>query len=250
MFNKNKRCFFILIIILFAFNSIVKGENFYKINSDKNINTPILLAEIANENIFLYALDSDEGKGVYEEILLDVKGKQKKFNWIVDSGLSFRPELILSDINNDNKKELIIILTKWTGTETNIQEVHIFTLDNLEEIKVQDPLDIISKNILTKVKKTQNTVNINLNINGKNININGKNINIFYNESVFKKHWRDDLFFGNYIKYELIDGKLNVSVGAQVSFITYVGEVKIKYKFENNMLIADKIDFEVYDKFK
>ncbi|EGT3616949.1 hypothetical protein FHH43_12020, partial [Clostridium perfringens] len=111
---RNKRYFIVFIsciMISILMNSYVNGKTIYKVNSRGNIDTSVLLAAIPNEFIYLYALDSDEGKGVYQEILLDVKGKQKIFNWIVDSGLSFRPQLILSDINNDNKKELIIITT-------------------------------------------------------------------------------------------------------------------------------------------
>ena len=250
---RNKRYFIVFISCIMTsilINSYVSGKTIYKVDSRDNIDTSVLLAAIPNEFIYLYALDSDEGKGVYQEILLDVKGKQKIFNWIVDSGLSFRPQLILSDINNDNKKELIVITTKWTGTEINVQEVHIFNIDTLEEIKVQDPLDIIAKNVKTKVNKTKDTIDIKININGKETNIDGKNINMLYNESLFKKHWRDNIYFGNYINYELTNGKLKASIGGQVSFITYVGEVKVEYKFENNMLVADKIDFEIYDRFK
>ncbi|EGT3617308.1 hypothetical protein FHH43_13940, partial [Clostridium perfringens] len=128
MFKKKSSfiLFISFIMISILMNSYVSGKTIYKSNSMNNPDPPVVLAAIPKEYIYLYALDSDEGKGVYQEILLDVKGKQKIFNWIVDSGLSFRPELILSDINNDNKKELIIITTKWTGTETNVQEVHIF----------------------------------------------------------------------------------------------------------------------------
>lgn len=248
-----KKSFFILfisfIMISILMNSYASGKTIYKSNSRDNIELPVLLAAIPNEFIYLYALDSDEGKGVYQEILLDVKGKQRIFNWIVDSGLSFRPGLILSDINNDNKKELIVITTKWTGTGIHVEEVHIFNVDTLEEIKVQDPLDIIAKNVKTKVNKTKDTIDIKTNINGNETNIDGKAINKLYNESLFKKKWRDNLYFGNYINYELTNGKLKANIGGQV-FISYVGEVKVEYKFKNNMLVANKIDFEVYDEFK
>lgn len=250
---RNKRYFIVFISCIMAsilMNSYVSGKTIHKFNSRDNINNSLLLAAIPNEFIYLYSLDSDEGKGVYQEILLDVKGKQKIFNWIVDSGLSFRPQLILSDINNDSKKELIVITTKWTGTGINVQEVHIFNIDTLEEIKVQDPLDIISKNVKTKVNKTKDIIDIKININGKETNIGGENINMIYNESLFKKRWRDNLYFGNMINYEFTNGKLKASIGGQVSFIAYIGEVKVEYKFENNMLVANKIDFEVYDRFK
>lgn len=252
MFKKKSSfiLFISFIMISILMNTYVSGKTIYKSNSRSNPDPPVVLAAIPKEYIYLYALDSDEGKGVYQEILLDVKGKQKIFNWIVDSGLSFRPELILSDINNDNKKELIVITTKWTGTGVHVEEVHIFNSDTLEEMKVQNPLDIIAENVKTKVNKAKDKVDINININGKETNIDGKHINMLYNESVFKKHWRNDLYFGDNINYEFTNGKLKATIGGQVSFISYVGEVKVEYNFKNNMLVADKIDFKIRDEFK
>ncbi len=93
------------IIILFLINNIIHSKVSYALDI-ANSKNKVLLSEIPNEDIYLYALDSDEGKGVYEDILLNVKGKKKRFNWIVDSGLSFRPELIITDINNDGKKRI------------------------------------------------------------------------------------------------------------------------------------------------
>ena len=133
----------ISIIILLLINNIMHSKVSYALDI-ANSKNQVLLSEIPNEDIYLYALDSDEGKSVYEDILLNVKGKKKRFKWIVDSGLSFRPELILTDINNDGKKELVIIITTGHGTGINTQEVHIFKEETLEEIKVQNPFDIIS----------------------------------------------------------------------------------------------------------
>ncbi|MFH5794186.1 hypothetical protein ACHM2U_01750 [Clostridium perfringens] len=95
----------ISIIILLLINNIMHSKVSYALDI-ANSKNQVLLSEIPNEEIYLYALDSDEGKSVYEDILLNVKGKKKRFNWIVDSGLSFRPELILTDINNDGKKRI------------------------------------------------------------------------------------------------------------------------------------------------
>ncbi len=100
---------------------------------------------------------------------LMLKVKKKRFNWIVDSGLSFRPELILTDINNDGKKELVIIITTGHGTG-KILKKYIYSRKRLwKKIKVQNPFDIISKNVKTKVYKDENSVKVYININGKRV---------------------------------------------------------------------------------
>ena len=237
----------ISVIILLLINNIMHSKVSYALDI-ANSKNQVLLSEIPNEEI--YALDSDEGKSVYEDILLNVKGKKKRFNWIVDSGLSFRPELILTDINNDGKKELVIIITTGHGTGINTQEVHIFKEETLEEIKVQNPFDIISKNVKTKVYKDENSVKVYININGKESVISSKKLNELYNDQNNKKNFGDTLFFRDFLIYEVYNEKLKAIVGGDIFFWNYLVNIKIDYKFESNMLVVDKIYFDVTEYFK
>lgn len=239
----------ISVIILLLINNIMHSKVSYALDI-ANSKNQVLLSEIPNEEIYLYALDSDEGKSVYEDILLNVKGKKKRFNWIVDSGLSFRPELILTDINNDGKKELVIIITTGHGTGKNTQEVHIFKEETLEEIKVQNPFDIISKNVKTKVYKDENSVKVYININGKESVISSKKLNELYNDQNNKKNFGDTLFFRDFLIYEVYNEKLKAIVGGDIFFWNYLVNIKIEYKFESNMLVVDKIYFDVTEYFK
>lgn len=238
-----------IIVILFLINNTIYNKVAYGL-SINNSENKVLLSEIPNEDISLYALDSDEGKGVYEDILLNVKGKKKKFNWSVDSGLSFRPEFVLSDMNNDGKKELIIIITTGHGTGIYTKEAHIFKVDTLEEIQVQDPLEIISKNIKTKVYKDESNVKVCININGKEYMINSKKLNEIYSEQNNKKNFGDTLFFRDFIMYEVKNGKLIATVGGDIFFWNYIVNIKIEYKFADNRFVSDKIYFDVTEYFK
>lgn len=176
--------------------------------------------------------------------------KVKRKDLIGDSGLSFRPELILTDINNDGKKELVIIITTGHGTGINTQEVHIFKEETLEEIKVQNPFDIISKNVKTKVYKDENSVKVYININGKESVISSKKLNELYNDQNNKKNFGDTLFFRDFLIYEVYNEKLKAIVGGDIFFWNYLVNIKIEYKFESNMLVVDKIYFDVTEYFK
>ncbi|HJF35312.1 hypothetical protein [Clostridium perfringens] len=68
----------ISVIILLLINNIMHSKVSYALDI-ANSKNQVLLSEIPNEEIYLYALDSDEGKSVYEDILLNVKGKKKRF---------------------------------------------------------------------------------------------------------------------------------------------------------------------------
>lgn len=250
--KKFKVSFVVLIIFFISLtfiNFFVRAEEIRKVEFVDSVNESTLLSSIPEEGIFLYALDSDEGKGLYEEILLDIKGKQRFFYWAVDSGLSFRPQLILSDINSDGKKELVVIITKWHGTWMNAQEVHVFQVDTFNEIPVEDVQEIIDKNVKSKVNKEEDRVQIIVSLNGKETKVDGDKINLIYNESLFKKDWDYELFWENMIGYELVDGKLRAIVGGQLPNLL-VGNVIIEYKFKDNMLVMDKIDFVVMEAFK
>lgn len=235
---KLKKCiitFISCILSIVLINSTkVHCKNIYNLNNMCSSTKSTLLSEIPNEKIYLYALDSDEGKGVYEEILLKIKGIEKKFNWTVDSGLSFRPELILGDVNYDKKKELIVITTKDEGTGLFVQEIHIFDIDTFEEIKVDNPLDIISRNVKTNVDKNKRNIHI---------NIANKKFTLTYISDNYD-FVGDSLYFASNIIYKIKDNKLYAEVGPYLDGVGFIGTINIEYKFENNILVCNKISFK------
>lgn len=201
-----------------------------------------LLSSTSEGNIKLYAVDwKDEEirqSGVYEKILLQINENKKEFSWKVDVGLAFAPELILSDVNNDNKDELIVITTKWTGTEVSIKEIHIFKVDNFEEIEVVEPLEEIKNKVHTELHEDSDPVIINISIGNSKFSTRLKKDSVGF--------WFEDVYFGNVINYSVANKRLIATVAAQVSPSLFFGEAVIEYIFEDGVLRTSSIRFNVY----
>jgi hypothetical protein len=81
------------------------------------------------ENITLY---SKEMNGLFRDFKINFKGEiySRPF-WISETNPSYAPQIIYKDINKDQNKELIIILTKGYGTGVLWEDVYVFdTLNN------------------------------------------------------------------------------------------------------------------------
>ncbi len=57
-------------------------------------------------------------------------------------------------------------------------------------------------------------------------------------------------FFRDFVIYEVYNEKLKAIVGGDIFFWNYIVNIKIEYKFESNMLVVDKIYFDVTEYFK
>ncbi|MBM7834842.1 hypothetical protein [Clostridium sardiniense] len=218
---------------LYSYNIQDLSSNYKKDNK--------LLAKIQETHIELYSLASEkdvEKNGEYRKIMLKVKDKKKEFSWHVDIGESFKPILILSDINSDGVDELIIIITTGHGTGVYTQEVHVVKVNSLDEIKVINPLKVISKNVKTKMTKEDNNIDIKVDINGK-----------LFKKSIKESEselWFDDVVFGNVINYDVVNNKLIAIIAAGASPTLRFGEVVISYMFKDGVLQPSNIFFREY----
>lgn len=194
-----------------------------------------LIASLPEHSIKLYAINSQHG-GVYKGLMLYIDGKSAIFDWESDSNPTFQPKLHLADLNNDNKSELIIILTTGTGNDIHIEEVHVINSDNFSEIKVANPLDILKNTAQTTITKQNNNVFIKITLNKKTKIIKRKNSDVGF--------WFENVYFGNLTHYDIKNNLLTVRVGAQVSPSGFVGEVVITYKFSDNKYVLKDTTFE------
>jgi len=76
--------------------------------------------------------------GRFTDFSLKVGSKKRLLNWenVIDPTLS--PQLLLSDINRDGKKELIVILTVSNGIGINTTHIHLLDPPTLKEIPMAD----------------------------------------------------------------------------------------------------------------
>ncbi|GAB6110235.1 M56 family metallopeptidase [Fusibacter bizertensis] len=173
----------------------------------------------------LYANSTNEG--IYKGITVETKDKSMTFSWINVTNPTYAPTINVTDINNDGKEEVIIILITGYGTGVLQQEIHILNREDLYELNIQDPLEAIHKKVTSTIINKEGKVNVNLNWDGKVIEKS-------YSESD-AGIWFDEVAFGAIINYEIIDNKITASIPGAVSpsefpvlaFIEYTPELEI-----------------------
>ncbi|WP_318614633.1 hypothetical protein [Sporosarcina sp. YIM B06819] len=230
-----------MIIFLFQFDLFKVG---FAVTNDEAI--PTAYDEIAKSekgDIILYATKMNVND-VYTDFKIDFKGvMMSRPFWINTTSPTWLPEIINADINGDGKQELIIILTRGTGTGIVEREVHVFHIQNQQlgkmffevpvEMLVDDPIAIVLKNVKTKMSSDKATISI----GDKNYTIDIKSLGI-QPEVLFT-----DIYFGNIINFEIKDNQLIAKVGGIISPTGYIGSIQITYMFKDNMYQAKTIDF-------
>lgn len=239
-----KICFllpiFITSFLSIASNSTVKALD--KVPWD--INDGKIIASWSEENIYIYAMDwkreEKENRGVYKEIILSVKGHERYFScWEISTNPGFRPKFVLSDINNDGCKELIVISVGGTGTGVYPEDIHVFRVDSegfLYDIYVVDPLEGIYQNVKEKLIIKNGIATIRINIKGNDYTMSVKESSLGF--------WGNEVGFGSIIRYSFVDNKLIVKVNALVGNGVSCGFIVMDYVFENKRLRINDVKFE------
>ncbi|MCA1054329.1 hypothetical protein LCM10_04960 [Rossellomorea aquimaris] len=188
------------------------------------------------ENISLYAKKMDD---LYRDFKIDIKGVMySQPFWASVTNPSYAPQIICKDINNDHKRELIIVLTKGYGTGVLWEDVHVFdtSTTSLNEVIVDHPLAIIHKNVKTKL--TPKEANVIVGDKSYSVDITPLKIK---QQNLF-----DHVSFGSTIDYEVKDNQLTVNVGGQISPASSIGSIVINYEYRDDMYQAKSIEFEPY----
>jgi hypothetical protein len=188
------------------------------------------------ENITLYAKKMN---GLFRDFKINFKGGiySRPF-WISETYPTYAPQIIYKDINKDQSKELIIILTKGYGTGLLWEDVYVFNTRNnrldVNEVIVDNPLAIIHKKVKTKLTAKKAEVFV----SGKKCTIDITPLEI-KPENLF-----EDIGFGSIIDYEVRDNQLIVSVAGQISPASFVGSIVIVYEYRDNMYQAKTVQFQ------
>ncbi|MBM6618078.1 hypothetical protein [Bacillus suaedaesalsae] len=196
-----------------------------------------IVAESNKEDITLYAKRMN---GLYYSFKLDFKGTvySRPF-WIsVANNPAFAPQVIYEDINQDKKKELIVILNKGYGTGVSLEDAYVFETDSnrFSEVLVDNPQAIILKNAKTSLTPIEAQITIGESQNVIDISPVG-----FKPENIF-----NDISFGSITTYEVVNNQLIVKLAAQVSPAHFIGEVIITYEYRDKMYQAKSIEFKEY----
>ncbi|MGG2027978.1 hypothetical protein AB1282_19955 [Gottfriedia sp. S16(2024)] len=193
----------------------------------------VVVSKSDKENITLYA---KKFGSLYRDFKIDFKGETyfRPF-WMNVTNSTYAPKINYEDINKDEKKELIITLTKGYGTGVLDEEVYVYRYTNglIDEL-VDNPLANIYKNVKTKLIREKAEVII------------GDKVSIVDTKSIEPSHLFEDIGFGSIVDYEVIKKQLMVRVSGQISPAMFIGDIIIVYEYRDKMYQAKTIEFIPY----
>jgi len=218
----------IIIVLALPKNSVQAVKS----TKDHDFKTENLVAELKDKGINLYYVeksDPDMFKGFY----LKYNNSVKYFDWESVDKTGFYPTISLIE-----DKYIAIICTLGEGSGLNKQQMHLVNIDSLEEVKYQDPLDIIRKQAATKIEIPNVYIKIN-NVEWRESNLNLKNSSNYF----------ETVSYENIITYEIRDNSFAVIAKAQVSPSLFIGEFVVVYIFddEKGEFIPSTINFNFED---
>ena len=156
--------------------------------------------EIAKSDKTDVTLYAKKMNGLYTDFKIDFQGSIiSKPYWMNTTNPTWSPEIIYEDINRDGKKELIIILTKGTGTGVLEREVHVFQIQQqrFDNMQIVMPVEVLVDDPIAYDK------NIELTPNKASVSIGDKKYTIdFKHLGIQPKHLFGDISFGNIINFE------------------------------------------------
>lgn len=221
-----------LLVIIIVLALPKNSAQAVKSTKDYDFKTENLVAELKDKGINLYYVeksDLDMFKGFY----LKYNNNVKYFDWESVDKTGFYPTISLIQ-----DKYIAIICTLGEGSGLNKQQMHLVNLDSLEEVKYQDPLDIIRKQAATKIEIPNVYIKIN-NVEWRESNLNLKNSSNYF----------ETVSYENIITYEIRDNSFAVIAKAQVSPSLFIGEFVVVYIFddEKGEFIPSTINFNFED---
>lgn len=201
------------------------------------INRSPALASLPGNRASLYPFK--EERGLYDGMILEVGTERKYFDWENTTNPTWLPQLHVADINRDEEEEIIVILTHGTGTGVHEEEVHVINPTDLSEIAVENPLDIVKKNVETSINHKGEDVTVKIRLGDRTALIKMK--------EEASSCWGKDVFFGNVNHFYVCDNELRADIAAQVSAAAFVGDVDIYYTFDGERFTMGDIEFTAHE---
>ncbi|MEN6324613.1 MAG: copper amine oxidase N-terminal domain-containing protein [Syntrophomonas sp.] len=201
------------------------------------INRTRALVSLPDNKTSLYPFKEENGQ--YDGLILEVGRERKYFDWKNSNSISWPPQLYSADIDRDGKEEIIVILVHGTGTGVHEEEVHVINSSDFSEIAVENPLDIVKKNVETSITHKGQDVTAKIGI--------GERTALIKMKEADSGCWCDNVYFGNVNHFYVCDNELKADIAAQVSAAAFVGEVKIYYTFDGERFTAEDVEFAAHE---
>ncbi len=132
-------------------------------------------------------------------------------------------------------------MTHGTGTGVHEEEVHVINPADFSEIAVENPLDIVTENVETSIRREGEDVTVKIGLNERTALIKMKEAD--------SGCWGSDVFWGNVNHFYVSDNELRADIAAQVSASAFVGKVEIYYSFDGEQFTMEDIEFAGYENY-
>ncbi|WP_336766134.1 hypothetical protein [Paenibacillus sp. USHLN196] len=193
----------------------------------------ILLSETSDKKIAVYGVQEKAQEDLFSSLDVVINGESKTFNWKNVSNPSFYPQISVIDLDADGEHEIVIVLTKATGTGIHDSEVHVLKSD-FTEISVSDPKEFVLNNIKVDLKKEKETRQY-------TVSVDGKEYSFEFSESD-SSDWFEQPTVQNIVRFGIKDNQLIAELPIQISTGNYLGDAIVRYAFVNGKLEPSKIE--------
>jgi uncharacterized protein (UPF0248 family) len=215
-----------------AYSNLIQNYDIKILDSVYDVDEKKLVAEIPSSNIKLYFVKDDKDFGMFRGFILQINDVKKYFNW-ENVNRNRKPQLILSDLDKDDKDDLIVILNKGYGTGVQDEEVHVIKQELFfYEILVEEPLIPMYKKI--KIEKTKEQITIIL--NNKKTVLNKRGMTALPYQEL-------GAGYGHHVGFEVKNNILYSRILLGVGTNPGVGEFIIKYMYKDEIFQVHSINF-------
>lgn len=190
------------------------------------------LAELAEENIVLYAGRKEDG--VYREMVLAMDEREVPVPWETGADPFYPPELLLSDLCRSGREELVVLL-RSPAAGAGDWAVHVMDPLTWMEIHVDDPLEMIREHVRVSVSAEPDLLVVELEGNTYRLSD--------VPPGSLPRSLSAADCFGSGLRYRLEQGRLKAVVPGLLPPATVFGEIVITYRCEAGALRKETMEF-------
>ena len=166
--------------------------------------------QIAKSNGVRLLVNMATDDGLYRGITVKTNDKSQYFSsWTNVSNPTYDPIISIVDVDGDGKDEIVILLVTGYGTGVHWEKIHILNLDDLTELSIEDPLEVINNRV-------SSLININDDKFDTMIMWDGNTLEESFNKSD-AGWWFNKISFDNVIYYEIENNRIVAKVFGQMS---------------------------------
>ncbi|WP_145333166.1 hypothetical protein [Paenibacillus xylanexedens] len=216
------------------------------VNSNKEM-MPVKADDVSvapeNNDVRVYPMSIGGSGYIYNGLVVEANGKKREFSdWRAEGG-SYKPEVHELDLNDDGKKEIVVLYSEGHGTGIYLGQAYILDPASLEVMKMQSLDDIVKEHVQSKVTATSDQIKIDITVDG--VPAESTNVQKGAGDGLYN----DKLQFGRVTYYSVENGKLVVSTSGAYGEGLYAGDLTFAYVFQNGEWKANdlKYSMEVYE---